>query len=60
MQMMLDKFDSMMDEKVSIIIEEKIDDRINEIRNALASDQKKLKSNRVVNRNNVKPIYTNG
>ena len=58
--MMLDKFDSMMDEKVSIIIEEKIDDRINEIRNALASDQKKLKSNRVVNRNNVKPIYTNG
>jgi len=59
---MLEKFDCMMDEKVSILIEEKLDARINEIRTALGKDQNKgMKSSRkVVNQNNVKPISTNG
>ena len=40
-------------------IEEKLDDRINEIRNALGQDLNKgiAKSSRVVNRNNVKPNH---
>jgi len=56
---MLEKFDIMMDEKVSILIEEKLDDRINEIRNALGQDLNKgmVKPTKVVNRNNVKPNH---